>query len=65
MSDLERFPHGPHPIPTLTGKDAEKFIKNANKPLTKKQKKMLAEAEEVYKKIKQRTTVSQEKIEGQ
>ena len=44
------FKHGPKPVPTLTGKDAEEFIKQNSKPLTKKQKTFLKKCQELYEK---------------
>ena len=40
------------PIPPLTGKNAVIFIKQIQKPPTKKQLDLMHEAEEVYRKIK-------------
>jgi hypothetical protein len=38
----------PLPIPTLTGKEAERFIQQDKKPLTETQKTRLQKAREVY-----------------
>ena len=40
----------PQHIPTLEGKDAERFVKQDKKPLSKAQKAHLAKCLEVYKK---------------
>jgi len=39
----------PEAIPVLRGKAAEEFIRNDKIPLTKEQKKFLAECLEIYK----------------
>jgi hypothetical protein len=39
----------PEPIPILKGKNAEAFIKNDNKPITKSEKAFLAESLKIFK----------------
>lgn len=43
----------PDPLPVLKGKSAEEFVKQVEKPLSKKQLATFKKAEEVYKTIKQ------------
>ncbi len=38
--------------PTLTGKDADRFVQNLDKPATSEKKKFLKESLKVYKTIK-------------
>jgi hypothetical protein len=38
--------------PTLTGKDADRFVQNLNKPATSEKKKFLKESLKVYRTIK-------------